>query len=441
MKTTTLIAASDAKVRRALARSLGAGAWPAADADEVLRRAAEDRSSLLLVWNLEPGGEFDLGPLEAVRATRPLLPVLVLDPGPPRAGGRTLRLGGLTFLFRPFSPAALRREAAHLRAQSRCEAPRATVEVLEHALDRLSGARSLFEHLPVAATVTDPRGRVLAANAEARRLAGGAPSPTAGQTCRAYWGCTVSVAHCPLRRALRTGKTVYHARVRTGGPDGERTVVERVSTWRSPAGRRALVVTGVATAFFRRLQRLRRDASTDLMTSVLNRGRFDELIARSLRNERRDGPRAFIMMDIDGLKIVNDRFGHAAGDRLLRRLGRVLGENTRRTDLVGRVGGDEFAIFCPDTSRARAHGLVRRLRRALAADNAQNAREPRLSVQFGQAFSRGPHRADLRERADADLYRRKRRHRLGRPERVRKPPERRGLDRFRREDREALLGT
>lgn len=442
MKTTTMIAASDPKTRRSITRALGPGKrLGAARADEVLRRAAEDPSSLFLIWNLEPGGEFDLGPLEAVRATRPLVPVLVLDPSPPRAGAGSLRLGGLTFLFRPFTSAVLRREAALLRGHGRVEAPRATVEVLEHSLDRLSGARSVFERLPVAATLTDARGRVLEANAEARRLAGEAPATAAGQTCRAYWGCRVSTAHCPLKRALRTGRTVHHARVRTGGHEGERTVVERVSVLKTPGGRRAVVVTGLATAFFRRLQRLRRDARTDLLTSVLNRGRFDELIARALRGERRDGPRAFVMMDIDGLKIVNDRFGHAAGDRLLRRLGRVLSENTRRTDLVGRVGGDEFAIFCPDTSRARAEGLVRRLRRAVAADNAENPREPRLSVQFGQAFARGARLVDLREKADADLYRRKRRHRVPRLDRLLREPKRRGLERFRREDRKAVLGA
>jgi diguanylate cyclase (GGDEF)-like protein/PAS domain S-box-containing protein len=353
-----------------------------------------------------------------------------------------LRLGGLSFLFRPFTARALRLEVERLRPQSRREAPQATVEVLEHALDRLAGARAVFERLPVAATVTDSSGRILEANAEARRLAGAAPDVVSGQSCRGYWRCRVSKAHCPLGRALATGRTVYHARVRTMGPDGERTVVERVSTLKLPGGgRRAIVVTGAATAFFRRLQRLRRDASTDLLTSVLNRGRFDELIARALKYERRNGPRAFIMMDIDGLKIVNDRFGHGAGDRLLRRLGRVLSENTRRSDLVGRVGGDEFAIFCSDTSHALALGLVRRLRRAIAADNAQNPREPRLSVQFGQAFSRGHSTVDLRARADADLYRRKRQvHLRRRPERLLRPPEKRGPERFRREDHEAILG-
>ncbi|MDE2489726.1 MAG: diguanylate cyclase [Elusimicrobia bacterium] len=267
--------------------------------------------------------------------------------------------------------------------------------------------RDVFEGLPVAATLVDARGRVLAANREARRLAGRLP---AGRPpCCEYWGCGVEAGRCPLRRALRTGRTIRHARVRARGPHGERTTVERISVLGRGPRRRAVVVTGPATAFFRRLGRLRREASTDALTAVLNRRRFDALTDRAARGERRAGPRAFVMMDVDGLKGVNDLFGHAAGDRLLRRLGAILGAHVRRTDVAGRVGGDEFAVYCPDTPPALARALVRRLRGAIVADNAAHPREPALSVQFGLACSATARGGDLRERADAELYRRKRR--------------------------------
>lgn len=413
MKPTALIAASGARTRRMIARAIGRYPRESAEnAEEVLRRVAEDPRPLLLIWALEPGGEFDLGPLEAVRAMRPLLPVLVLDPTPPPAGVPVLRLGGLTFVFKPFRARLLRREAALLAPAARREAPRSSSEVLAYAARRLASARCVFEHLPVAATLTDARGRVLDVNREAERLAGGRPDWGAAQSCRDYWGCRASRKNCPLRRALATGRPVYHARVPADGPDGERTLVERVSVFSEPGGaRRAVIVTGPATAFFRRLKLLRRDASLDLLTSVLNRGRFDALTERALRDERRGGhrgPYSFIMLDIDDFKIINDLNGHAAGDRVLRRLGRVLTDTTRHGDLVGRVGGDEFAIFCPDTNLARAKGLVRRLRRAIAADNALHPDAPQFSVQFGVASAGAKRASGLRELADAQLYRRKR---------------------------------
>jgi diguanylate cyclase (GGDEF)-like protein len=168
-----------------------------------------------------------------------------------------------------------------------------------------------------------------------------------------------------------------------------------------------VIITGPATAFLNRLRRLRRRASVDALTAVLNRGSFDEHADRLSPADRRR-PRAFIMADVDGLKAVNDRFGHAAGDRVLQRLGQVLLAHTRRADVVGRVGGDEFAILCPGADRAHARALVRRLHGALRADNALHPDEPRLSAQFGLAWSAAGRPSVLRRRADRQLYRLKR---------------------------------
>lgn len=269
---------------------------------------------------------------------------------------------------------------------------------------------AVFQRLPVAATVTDARGRVLSVNREAGRLAGGKPAP--GQSCRDYWGCRIARARCPLVRALASGHPVYHAFVHTSGPRGKRTMVERVSLVRSGGRRQAIIVTGPATAFVERLRRLRREAGMDFLTAIPNRRRFDQLSARAFHGERRGRTSAFIMMDIDRFKRINDRFGHAGGDRALRRLGLLLRRATRRSDVVGRVGGDEFAVYCPNTSRARAAGLVRRLRRAIAQDNAAHPGEARLSVQFGVACAPSRRIADLRAKADARLYLQKKR-RLG----------------------------
>lgn len=391
MKKPTVLVAAGGGSRRALKRALAG--YPQLRADDsaaVLDRLAEDPSPLVLVWELQADGEFDAAALRAARAIRPRLPTLVL-------------VGGWT-------PRRAAREVRALAARARAEKPRASGAVLRYALRRLAEARAAFAHLPVAATLTDGDGRVLAVNREAERLSERLVGRPGALTCRDFWHCRTHRLHCPLRRAFETGRPVYHARMRTEGPDGPRTVIERVSTWDEPGlGRRAVVVTGPATSFFRRMRRLRLEATTDFLTSVLNRRRFDALTARAERGERRRGRRnAFLMLDIDGFKGINDRWGHAAGDRVLRRLGLLLSAHIRRGDLVGRVGGDEFAIFCPDTTPARAQGLVKRLQRAIAEDNRRREREPALSVQFGLACSDARRRGGLRERADAQLYRRKR---------------------------------
>lgn len=274
-----------------------------------------------------------------------------------------------------------------------------------------------FEELPVAATVTDAEGRILSLNREARRLGGARSRADGAMTCRAYWGCKLAESACPMKRALATGRPVRHALVRAERDGRPVTFVERVSPLRLPGGGRgAALVTGPATAYFRRMNRLRRQAHLDALTTLLNRRRFDDLVSHALAGERRRGARgAFLMWDVDGLKAVNDRRGHAAGDRLLRRLGLLLAANTRRGDIVGRVGGDEFAAYCPDASPRQARELARRIRLAMDADNAANPRAPRLSAQCGLAISRPGRRADLRAEADARLRERKRRLHVGRP--------------------------
>ncbi len=214
---------------------------------------------------------------------------------------------------------------------------------------------------------------------------------------------------------MSSGRVIRHALVHADGPAGPVTLIERVSPMPSRRGERgAVLVTGPATAYFRRIRRLRREAHLDPLTSLLNRRRFDSLMRRALAGERRRDHGAFLMLDVDDLKRVNDERGHAAGDRLLRRLGLILGANTRRGDIVGRVGGDEFAAYCPDTRPAQARELVRRLQRAMAAENAANPSWPRLSAQFGVAFSRPGANNRLREEADARLRERKRRIHAGR---------------------------
>lgn len=115
-------------------------------------------------------------------------------------------------------------------------------------------------------------------------------------------------------------------------------------------------------------QELERQAHVDYLTGLANRRHFLELaeleLARALRYEKH---LSVLMIDIDHFKKVNDRHGHKAGDEALRRLSEVALKVVREVDLVGRLGGEEFAILLPETDGEKAVEVAERLRNSIAA--------------------------------------------------------------------------
>jgi len=96
----------------------------------------------------------------------------------------------------------------------------------------------------------------------------------------------------------------------------------------------------------RQLANLERLALTDALTGVLNRRGVEKVITRALSAARRyDEQGVLALIDLDGFKLVNDTYGHIVGDIVLKQVSRVLVENVRETDHVGRIGGDEFIVL------------------------------------------------------------------------------------------------
>jgi diguanylate cyclase (GGDEF)-like protein len=115
------------------------------------------------------------------------------------------------------------------------------------------------------------------------------------------------------------------------------------------------------------VQRLQELADHDTLTGVLNRRRFTEELDRSIAYSRRYGGQgAVLVLDVDHFKSINDEFGHAVGDQVLARLGALLRERVRGTDVVGRLGGDEFTVLLPradaEQSLAVARAVLDKLR-------------------------------------------------------------------------------
>ncbi|MCX2861488.1 diguanylate cyclase [Paucibacter sp. PLA-PC-4] len=151
---------------------------------------------------------------------------------------------------------------------------------------------------------------------------------------------------------------------------------------------------------------LQRLATTDALTGVANRRSFIEQAERELERARRHGlPLALVMMDIDHFKRINDSLGHAGGDAAIRQVVQACAQLVRRLDVIGRLGGEEFALLLPQTELAAAQPLVERLRGQIAAlmpDHEGGA----LTASFGiTALRAGDCQVDeLLLRADEALY-------------------------------------
>ncbi|MBF0371067.1 MAG: diguanylate cyclase [Magnetococcales bacterium] len=118
-------------------------------------------------------------------------------------------------------------------------------------------------------------------------------------------------------------------------------------------------------ARIKRYRKLRSMMVRDSMTGLYNHARCKELMAFELERAKREkSPVAFAMLDIDKFKSVNDTYGHPTGDRVIKSLARLLKQRLRKTDIVGRFGGEEFAVILPKTGGKRALEIMNKLREA-----------------------------------------------------------------------------
>ena len=149
----------------------------------------------------------------------------------------------------------------------------------------------------------------------------------------------------------------------------------------------------------------------DGLTGLLNHTKIKEVLEIELSRSRRlESTVVLAMIDIDRFKGINDTFGHSAGDRVLRSLARLLQQRLRKTDFVGRYGGEEFAVILPGTSLASATQVMEDLRVAFSEIRYRcEDLEFRVTFSCGVALYPGPRGVGaLLEAADEALYRAKR---------------------------------
>lgn len=161
-------------------------------------------------------------------------------------------------------------------------------------------------------------------------------------------------------------------------------------------------------------KRLESLADTDGLTGLFNRRYFDALLLRELqRTARYKSPLGVVLLDLDHFKNVNDTYGHAMGDAVLRNVGQIVTSGVRVTDSAARYGGEEIAIVFTQTSAVGVSDVTERLRKCIAEfTHVLGERSLQCTASFGISVCDGrgapPSATEFVERADRALYRAKR---------------------------------
>jgi len=198
--------------------------------------------------------------------------------------------------------------------------------------------------------------------------------------------------------SAETGISKHQEAMRAGGDD---FLVK-------PIDANQLVVT--IEARVRRARSITSVMIRDSLTGLLNHTAIEEQLVRELNLQRRyQRSLSYAMIDLDHFKQINDRYGHAMGDRVLRSLSRLLRHRLRQTDLIGRYGGEEFVVVLPGTDAKTAAKMLNELRLAFAAIRFASA-DHVFSVTFSVGIASVPPYVDavtLQNAADQALYRAK----------------------------------
>jgi diguanylate cyclase (GGDEF)-like protein len=133
------------------------------------------------------------------------------------------------------------------------------------------------------------------------------------------------------------------------------------------------------------IQELEIMATTDNLTDLLSRRRLFELAEKEFQRFKRYGScAAILMLDMDYFKAINDQYGHPVGDAVLIQFSRIISQTIRQSDFAGRIGGEEFAILLPQTSKSEALILAERIRLSCAAIAIEtDTGRPKVTVSIG----------------------------------------------------------
>lgn len=223
----------------------------------------------------------------------------------------------------------------------------------------------------------------------------------------------LSESECPLNLAVSSGQPATN-NVQVRRKDGSWAQVELQSVPLHDANGQ---LQGVAEIFRDLSQNvkeqsgyreLKRQASQDALTAVANRGALESQLAQMLeRFHKQDHPRpaAVIFLDVDFFKAINDNHGHAVGDQVLIDVAKLLKHETYSGEFIGRYGGEEFVVLCPDTNLEQAVRRAQRLRQSIGQTRMGGRPDLRVTASFGVTEVEPSDTTDsVVQRADKALY-------------------------------------
>lgn len=269
--------------------------------------------------------------------------------------------------------------------------------------------KGLHDGSPDGILLCDAKGRIVEASSEACKIFGYTSEEMHRLTVEALVPSHLRAAHVKNREAF-----THNAETRPMGQgvnslkgvrkDGSEVPVQISLAGQNIGGEQHVmaIVRDVSHT-----ERLRNESTTDHLTGVLNRRGFESLLAQELeRNSRYRHGLAILLVDLDHFKRVNDTAGHAAGDEVVRRTAAFLSEHCRQGDHVGRWGGDEFIVLCPELELEEALQLGKRWIAEFCGRSKLEFRDTSLSIGLACAppGAHSPTQAELIAAADEALY-------------------------------------
>ncbi len=274
--------------------------------------------------------------------------------------------------------------------------------------------RELLLNLAIGVIVHDATGKPTLWNMTALReldlseqqLTGQAPLPSGREYITANGGFITEALH-PVQLVLTTGEALreYSMGLRQTGMADKWFQVDAFPDFDDQGQIEQVVMTFIDVTVRRETeQRLTYISFHDALTGVYNRAYFEEELHRL--EHRRSGSVAIAIVDVDGLKRVNDTWGHSKGDELLVKAAQVLRRTVRTEDVVARIGGDEFVIILKNSEEAVVELIFQRLRQALEQEKLKTEELAPLSLSLGYAFAAGPDISalELFKTADNRMY-------------------------------------